>query len=107
MTAKETILWMKAKGYYKRWILPELGLHSDDPELTSYLHRPVGNSPEMMPRDASLNQDVHACVGRHAVITKDYLADEKKSISAHPNVLHTHIVESWKYAPHVPELHMM
>ncbi len=31
MTAKETIFWIKAKGYYKQWIYPELGLYVDNP----------------------------------------------------------------------------
>jgi hypothetical protein len=33
MTAKDTVVWMKEKGYYKRWILPELDLYKDFPEV--------------------------------------------------------------------------
>ena len=25
MTAKKTVEWMKTKGYYKRWLIPQLG----------------------------------------------------------------------------------
>jgi hypothetical protein len=33
LTVHKTVAWMKEQGYYKRWILPELGLHSDNKEL--------------------------------------------------------------------------
>jgi hypothetical protein len=65
MTAKETVSWMKEKGYFKHWVLPELGLNKGTP----YAGRPVGNSPEMMPLDCSLNQDVHVGVERHIRLT--------------------------------------
>ena len=29
MTAKETVAWMKEKGYYHHWLLPELDLYRD------------------------------------------------------------------------------
>ena len=42
MTAKSTVEWMKKKGYYKRWLLPQLGLNDGTP----YAYWPVGNRPE-------------------------------------------------------------
>ena len=54
MTAKETIQWMKEKNYYHRLLLPMNGLQDGTP----YAGRPVGNSPEFMPLDNSLNRDI-------------------------------------------------
>ena len=54
MTAKETIECMKEKNYYHRWLLPMIGLQDGTP----YAGRPVGNSPEFMPLDNSLNRDI-------------------------------------------------
>jgi hypothetical protein len=51
--------------YLKKWILPVNNLHQDDATLSKYCHWPVLNSPENMPWDSSLNQDVHAAVQRH------------------------------------------
>ena len=56
MTEKGTVAWMKEKGYYKRWILPELGVNDG---IGSFGGRPVGNCPEFMPWDACLNNDAH------------------------------------------------
>jgi hypothetical protein len=36
LTAHETVAWIKQEGYYEQWILPELGLHSDDDDLKQY-----------------------------------------------------------------------
>jgi hypothetical protein len=81
MTAKDTIEWMKAQGIYKRWLLPVNGLSEDDPELKNFVGRPVGNSPEMMPLDCSLNQDIHVAVSRHVVITADLPEENDKKFS--------------------------
>jgi len=43
--------------YYDRWIKPMEGLNSG----AVYAGRPPGNGPELMPWDASLNQDVAFC----------------------------------------------
>jgi hypothetical protein len=55
MTGTDTIEWMKQQDYLKQWILPVNELHQDDPMLKKYFYRPVGNSPENMPWDSSLN----------------------------------------------------
>ena len=54
MTAKETIEWMKEKNYYHRWLLPMNGFQGGTP----YAGRHVGNSPEFVPLDNSLNSDI-------------------------------------------------
>ena len=46
---------------------------------TTYAGRPVGNSPEMMPLDCSLNKDVDCCVDRHIFATK-HLYDSTKKV---------------------------
>ena len=46
MTAKDSVQYMKDKGYYDHWILPQLDLMSTvNDELKAYKARPVGNSP--------------------------------------------------------------
>ena len=69
MTAKETLNWMKEKMYLHRWLLILDGLQDGTP----YAVRPVGNSPEFMPLDNSLNRDIlqslrFHCVLSHAII---------------------------------------
>ena len=51
MAAKETIKWMKQKGYLHHWLLPLNGLQDGTP----YAVRPVSDSPEFMPLYNSLN----------------------------------------------------
>ena len=48
MTSKATTDWMKTKGFYKRWVLPENGVNR---HISMYEGRPVGNSPELMQLD--------------------------------------------------------
>jgi len=65
LTAGATVEWMKTEmwgelSFFDRWIKPEQGLSSG----TIFAGRPPGNSPELMPLDASLNKDVDDCVGR-------------------------------------------
>jgi hypothetical protein len=68
---------MKTKGYYQRWLLPKLDLNVG----TRYEGLPVGNSPEMMPMDASLNKDVDDGVHRHIVFTNHLPADDPRKFS--------------------------
>ena len=65
MTAKETINWMKQKGYLHHWLLPLNGLQYGTP----YAVRPVGNSPEFMPLDNSLNRDILQSLRFHCVLS--------------------------------------
>ena len=77
MTATETIEWMIKEDHYKRWILPVNGLQDDNPALRKYRMRPVGDSPEFMPWDTSLNNDVHCAVDRHVTMTNNMAKDDK------------------------------
>lgn len=71
--------WMVEKGYWKRWIIPVLGCNDEisvfdaqqEKTLTSkrYAGRPVGNQPELMPLDASLNWDIDCSLNMHVLLT--------------------------------------
>jgi hypothetical protein len=85
MTDRSCIEWMKSqtiggKTFLERWIL------NDTPQLKIYSNRPVGNSPEMMPWDCSLNKDVLDGLNRHVLLTKDY--PKKFSLSTPKNIDH-------------------
>ena len=54
MTVKETTKWMKENNYFHCWLLPMNGLQDG----TTYTGRPVGNSPNFMPLENSLNRDI-------------------------------------------------
>ena len=54
ITVASTVCWMKDKNIYKRWLIPQNGCN----EGTVYKEQPVGNSPEFMPLDNLLNQDI-------------------------------------------------
>ena len=71
LTAKSTVEWMKKKDIYKRWLIPQLGLNFG----TLYFARPIGNRPEWMPLDMSLNNDIQSALSLHCAITS-YLADD-------------------------------
>ena len=71
LTAKSTVAWMKEQGYYSRWLIPQLGLNFG----TVYANRPVGNRPEWMPLDNSLNNDIQSALSLHCAITA-YLPDD-------------------------------
>eukprot|EP01046_Picozoa_sp_COSAG06_P074256 COSAG06_NODE_22618_length_717_cov_64.399676_1_plen_191_part_10 len=60
---------MEEKGYLKRWVLPKAGLNEGS---AYYRNRPVGDSPELMPLDCSLNKDVDDAVARMVAITSIY-----------------------------------
>jgi hypothetical protein len=81
MTAKDTIKWMKEEGHYERWILPQCGLLEDEKDLKRYYGRPVGDTPEIMAWDNSLNKDVHECVNYHVQATINLEKDDPKKFS--------------------------
>ena len=54
MKARETIKWMRYKGYFNIWLIPLNGLKDGTP----YSRHPVGNSPEFMPLNNSLNREI-------------------------------------------------
>ena len=72
MTEKETIKWTKEKNYFHRWLLPKNGLQDGTP----YAGRPVGNSPEFMPLDNSLNRDMLHILRFHCVLSRFLLDGE-------------------------------
>jgi hypothetical protein len=51
---------------YDRWIKPELGLNN---HISKFVGRPPGNSPELMPLDNSLNQDLHESTKKHNLLS--------------------------------------
>jgi len=75
MTAKESIQFMKEKGYLDMWIRPQQNLFADQKGMNSYRGRPPGNSAELMPLDTTLNKDVHESVNCHVIFTNDLEKD--------------------------------
>ena len=78
MTAKETINWMKQKGYLHCLLLLLNGLQDGTP----YSVRPVGNIPEFMPLDNSLNRGIlHSlsfrCVLIHSIVDGEKTTEEE------------------------------
>ena len=72
MTVKETIKWMKNNNYFHHWLLPMNGLQDGTP----YSGRPVGNIPEFMPLDNSLNRDILHSLRFHCVLRRFLLDGE-------------------------------
>ena len=72
MTAKETIKWMREKNCFHRWLLPMNVLQDGTP----YAGRRVGNSPEFMPLDNSLNRDILQSLHFHCVLSRFLLYGE-------------------------------
>jgi hypothetical protein len=81
MTATQTIDWMREKDYLRRWLLPVNMLSEDDADLKNFLNRPIGNSPEMMPWDCSLNKDIKDEVMRHVCYTCHLPEDDVRKFS--------------------------
>ena len=80
MTSRSTKEWMKSKGYLDRWILPSSDLYDNLPKEAHrfYEGKPVGNSPEFMPLDTHLNQDLHSSHDLHVTLTQDLPDDNDK-----------------------------
>ena len=82
MTSKANKAWMQEKGYLKRWILPSEDLYDHDRQLKkAYNGNPIGNSPELMPWDCHLNQDVHLAHDHHVIITRHLSEDDPLKFS--------------------------
>ena len=70
--SEENVEWMKSKmadskrTYFDVFIFPQNGLSAG---IARYGSRPVGNSPEFMAWDCSLNKDVDDALRRHVVAT--------------------------------------
>ena len=78
MTAKETINWMKQKGYLHHWLHPLNGLQDGTP----YAGCPVGNIPEFMPLDNSLNRDILQSLRFHRHEPSWYDKEELPSLTS-------------------------
>ena len=102
MTAKKTIQYMEDKGVLKRWLLPMNGLLKDQGGLRNYWDRPPGDSPELMPLDNNLNQDIHAAVRIHTLLTRHLKKeDERKFSIATPKLGSSAYKRLWQ--PTVPD----
>ena len=66
LSDKKTKQAMEEKGWLKHWLLPVNGCCAG----TVYFGRPVGNTPEVMPWDESLNRDVHCRVNNYEVLCR-------------------------------------
>ena len=78
MTDKKCRNWMQEEGMYKHWLLPVNGCNAG----TIYFGRCVGNTPEIMPWDESLNHDLHDKVADYAGLSSFIKEDE------HPQLWH-------------------
>ena len=72
MTAKETIRCTKEKNCFHCWLLPMNVLQ----DRTPYAGRHVGNSPEFMTLDYSLNRDILHSLCFHFVLSRFVLDGE-------------------------------
>jgi hypothetical protein len=87
MTARDTIAWIEEKGYYDRWILPELGVYKDFPEVKKTCNnRPIGDTLEGMPLDNNLKKHFQNDVDRQVAATRSLEdKDENKFTKSTPN----------------------
>ena len=81
MTAKDCRQWMTEKDYLKHGMLPQNQLFENEKGLNAYKDRPVGDSPEFMPWDTSLNRDLHCSVEKHVAYTSTLSKDDKEQFS--------------------------
>ena len=101
MTAKTTVSWMKREEYYMRWLIPQLGCN----EGTIYAHRPAGNSPEWMPLDNALNNDIQQSISLHCAITAHLPDNDPRKFSmATPKTIQRGIERLWGENGNVPSL---
>ena len=81
MILKETINWMRQKGYLHRWLIYLNGLQDGTP----YAGRPVGNSPEFMPLDNWLNREILRSLKMHSVLSR-YIVDREETTKEERNM---------------------
>jgi hypothetical protein len=84
MTAKQTMEWIKntttpnIKKYIDRWILPVLGCNDD---ILRFRGRPMGDFPESMPLDNTLNNDLKASNNTHLIDRVSLDEDDPRKFS--------------------------
>ena len=81
LTAKGKLNWIKQKGYLHRWLLPLNGLQDG----TTYNSHSVGNIPDFMPLDNSLNRDIlHSfrfhCVLSYSIVDGEETTEEDRNL---------------------------
>ena len=64
---------MKQNSYLPIWLLPLSGIQDGTP----YAGRPVGNSPEFVPLDNSLNRDILHSLRMHSGLSCNILDGEE------------------------------
>ena len=76
---------MKEKNIYKHWVVPVLGCNDQMGEnKNSYANRPVGNLPELMCLDMSLNKDVWESLQMHVTMTQKLDKNDPRRFSNAP-----------------------
>ena len=99
MTAKETKQWMRTqtidgKTYFDRWLIPKNNLNKG----TAYHERPVGNSPEFMPLDNSLNNDIKSSHMNHCMVTGHLNDDDVNKFSMKtPRLIERGVCRIWNH----------
>ena len=84
------------------WIKPVLGCNEkitiNGKTTTTYAGRPPGNSPEFMPLDTTLNQDIHKAVNKQVAATYFLPKDHplKFSLATLKTIKHTY---GWAHCP--------
>ena len=81
ITEKETINWMRQKCHLHRWLFPLNGLQHGTP----YDGRPIGNIPEFVPLDNSLNRDIFYSLHFHFVLSH-YIVDGEETTEEERNM---------------------
>ena len=77
MTNNETKEWMHTHSYLAMWLMPFNGCKAG----MVYAVCPIGDSPEMMPLDSSLFEDLHASICHHATQMTLLENDDPKKFS--------------------------
>ena len=69
--------FIDGKPYFQRWLLPQNNVNKS----AAYHKRPVGNSPEFMPLDNSLNNGIKSCHVNHCLVTSHLKKDDDRKVS--------------------------
>eukprot|EP00536_Pseudo-nitzschia_multiseries_P017310 jgi/Psemu1/50279/gm1.50279_g len=103
MTCADSVSYMKEKGYYKHWILPELDIMGEQGgvggSLKLYRNRPVQNRPEANPLDTSLFSQLNRAVDQHVVLTQGFIDENKKFSLATPTAVSRTYRRVWTLHP--------
>ena len=97
LTANDTKEWMRntvvsGKKIIDRWLVPMNDISINTP----YHARPVGNSPEFMPLDNSLNNDIQSNHLHHCIVTAHLPPkDNRKHSLATPKMISRGIKRIW------------